>query len=122
MKDTSDTRAVSARNIYFFRQRQRNAVFQAVLAFFAEKAEKEGLTKRELARRLGKDPAQITRWFAGPGNWTLDTVSDLLLAMGAAPGFSIEEFDLIERDENWGRLSKCEDTPISGRVIEDKRK
>jgi len=83
MKNTLGNIAISSRNIYFFRQRQKNKVFQSVIAYFAKRAELEGLTKKELAKRLGKNPSQITRWFSGPGNWTLDTISDLLLAMDA---------------------------------------
>lgn len=69
-------------DIFYYRQRQRNRVYSAVLSEFVRLAETQGLTKKELAFRLGKEPAQITRWLSGPGNWTLDTVSDLLLAMG----------------------------------------
>src|SRR5208282_3088978 len=39
------------------------------------------VTKKELAIRLGKDPAQITRWLSAPSNFELDTLSDILLAM-----------------------------------------
>ncbi len=53
------------------------------MRFFAEEAERRGLTKRELAAALDKDPAQITRWLAAPSNFELDTLSDILLALGA---------------------------------------
>lgn len=74
---------ITPRDIFYFRQRQKSKVFHSVLASFVELAKSKGLTKKELAKRLNKDPAQLTRWFSGPGNWTLDTISDLLLAMGA---------------------------------------
>lgn len=73
---------ISMDDLYYYRQRHRNRVFSAVVSLFSKLVETKGLTKRELALRLGKEPAQITRWFSGPSNWTLDTVSDLLLAMG----------------------------------------
>ena len=85
MKNTSSHNAppVPERDVLYFRHRYQNRVFQSVMAYFETLAERDGLTKAQLAQALGKDPAQITRWFAVPGNWTLDTVSDLLLAMQA---------------------------------------
>lgn len=35
------------------------------------------------AAALEKDPAQITRWLSAPSNFELDTLSDILLALGA---------------------------------------
>src|SRR5579862_2212032 len=79
----SSSTPINSDDIFYYRQRQKNRVFSAVVSLFSKLVEKEGLTKRELAFRLGKEPAQITRWFSGPSNLTLDTVSDLLLAMGS---------------------------------------
>lgn len=81
MENTLGVERLSDKEIYYFRQRNKNRIYQAIVAYFADRAEIVGLTKSEVARKLGKDPAQITRWFSGPGNWTLDTISDLLLAM-----------------------------------------
>lgn len=95
---SSGSRPLSRREIAYYQQRLRNRAFEAVLAYFEQRAVQEGLTKKELARRLGKDPSQITRWFSGPGNWTLDTVSDLLLAMGAEPELAISTFESMLQD------------------------
>lgn len=81
MESTSKSLALSDRHIFYFRQRLKNRLFQSVIACFARQAETKGLTKRDLALRLKKDPAQLTRLLSGSGNWTLDTVSELLLAM-----------------------------------------
>jgi transcriptional regulator with XRE-family HTH domain len=77
------TGKISDEDIVYFRERNRNRVYSAVVGMFSKLVEQENLTKREIALRLGKQPSQITRWLSGPNNWTLDTVSDLLIAMGA---------------------------------------
>jgi plasmid maintenance system antidote protein VapI len=51
-------------------------------------AQTAGLTKAELARRIGRPPEMVHRWLAAPRNLTLDTVCELLL------GISGEEFML----------------------------
>ena len=83
MKSTLSNRKLPARDVFFFRQRFKNKVFQSVLLYFTDLAKEKGLAKRDIANLLDKDPSQITRWFSGPNNWTLDTISDLLLAMDA---------------------------------------
>lgn len=77
---------ISEAYLKLFRQRQKQRVYQLVLKLFLEEAEK-GLTKKDLAKKIGKNAAQVTRWFSGPSNWTLDTVSDLLIAMGSEMNF-----------------------------------
>jgi DNA-binding phage protein len=48
-----------------------------------------GLSKAELARMVGKNPAQIRRLFAAGGNPEIRTISALTIAMGGrlAPSF-----------------------------------
>lgn len=117
MANTSGSHAISQREIYYFRQRLKNRLFQSIVAFFAEKAEKEELTKRDLALSLGKDPAQITRWLSGPGNWTLDTVSDLLLAMDSELDLRVEPLDLRSAPTKvllaWGDSPKVGDDQMT---------
>lgn len=119
MNNTSENDAISSRNIYFFRQRQKNKVFQSVLAYFAEQAEAEGLTKKALAIRLQKDPSQITRWFSGAGNWTLDTISDLLLAMDAEMEHSIVPLDKADHGLTVVDLHKSTSAPSSATTGEE---
>lgn len=83
MANTLEMHPLTDREIFYFRQRQKNRVFQSVIAYFADQVKVRGLSKRDVATLLNRDPAQITRWLSGPSNWTLDTISDLLLAMNA---------------------------------------
>ncbi len=71
------------RDVFYFRQRMKNRVFAKIVSFFSEEAERTGITKKDIAANLKRDPAQISRWLSSPTNMTLETISDLLLAMGA---------------------------------------
>lgn len=102
MANTSEMHRLSEREVFYYRQRQKNRFFQAVIAYFSDRAESEGLTKRDVATLLDKEPSQITRWLSGPGNWTLDTISDLLLAMGAELDFGI-----VPLNENSSKSAPC---------------
>lgn len=46
--------------------------------------EKSGISKADLAKRMGKGADRISHLLGAPGNWTLDTVSDLLFALTGA--------------------------------------
>lgn len=64
---------------YFFRQRNRNRVFDTVVAAL----EDAKISRSDLARKLGMPRSQISRQLSGPANWTCDTISDLLFAIEA---------------------------------------
>ena len=104
MENTLKTKQPTKRDYLYFRQRQKNKVFQSVIAYFAKVAEEQGLTKKELACLLEKDPSQITRWFKGPGNWELDTISDLLLAMNAEMDFKITSLNNDQKTKSLGAV------------------
>ena len=64
----------------YFQQRLRLRVFNFIFSKFIE-AQKDGLTKASLTRRIEKTPDLINRWLGGSSNLTLDTISDLLLGI-----------------------------------------
>lgn len=66
----------------YFQARLRNRLFNFILARFSVE-QKNGLTKAALARRIGKSPEVINRWLGAPSNLTIDSISDLLLGIGA---------------------------------------
>lgn len=67
----------------YLRERQRNRLYSFIVKKFLEQEKKSGLTRAELARRINRRPEQVTRWLGAPGNWTLDTVADLLVGIAA---------------------------------------
>ena len=64
-----------------FRERFRVRLHDLVREEFLKQHAESGLTRAEVARRIGPRPEQITRWFGAPYNRTLETISDLLLAV-----------------------------------------
>lgn len=85
MDGTSKTSRKSARDIAYFAQRYRNRVYSKLVSFIAEQCEARGLSQKDIAHILGKDPGLISRWLSQPSNLTLDTVSQLALAFDAEP-------------------------------------
>ena len=61
-------------------------------------------------------PSQLTKWLAGPGNWTLDTVSNLLFSIDAELHFSVSSFAKKAKsnefhDLNWPPPFPAQPTP-----------
>jgi hypothetical protein len=66
----------------YFQERLKGRAYDLVVNEFLRQCDLDStLTQAAVARRLEKRPEQINRWLAGPGNWTLETLSDLLLAI-----------------------------------------
>ena len=72
---------LSASALGYLNERVRNSFYDYVLRRFYEAVKQEKLTKARLARRLGLEPARVTRLLGSPGNWTLDTISELLVGI-----------------------------------------
>jgi len=110
------TSAISPRETAYYRRRQQNRLFSKLADFFAGEAKGGRISRKEIARKLGKDPAQITRWLSSPSNFELDTISDLLLAMGAELDLNIVRF--VDRPKpNFAHplsISHCTATNPSG--------
>lgn len=81
----------------YFQERLRNKLYDFIVSQFLDKERKHELTIDDLARRLNKKPKQITRWFASPSNWKIDTISDLMLGICRAEmDFSVKVFTEIK--------------------------
>jgi hypothetical protein len=55
-----------------------------VLTTILEELERSGVSQTELAKRIDKDEAQVSRFLGSPSNSTLDTVSDFLYGIAGA--------------------------------------
>jgi hypothetical protein len=93
MANTSKLSPVTDRDIFYYRQRTKNRLFEALTAFFAEEVERRKISKKDIAECLRRDPASITRWLTTPSNLTLDTISDLLLSLGAEMDYTVAKFN-----------------------------
>jgi hypothetical protein len=80
LSEPTGTDRVSRGTLAYFRARLKQRIHSLIVREFKE----SGLSQADLARRLGKEPAQLCRLLSGPGNLTLDTVSDLLFAISGA--------------------------------------
>jgi hypothetical protein len=92
----------------FFREEFRNQLHAEVVRRFRALAD-QGFTKAHLARRIGKSPEQVIRWLGAPGNWTLDTASDLLTGMRAVP--------FVQTDDLVNHLVSPEDDITESEVV-----
>lgn len=90
LSEIQNSETLSVGTLAYFRQRLRNRLYGLVLTEFLKQESEDKVTKAKIARRTRRtNPAQITRWLAAPSNWTIDTISDLMVAMGTEPGLSI---------------------------------
>ena len=81
---------IPKRTIAYFTRRLRHHLHELVTNEFYSLAADEKITPGRLAKRLDKDPAQITRWLGAPGNWTLDTVAQLMVGVAVDPRFILK--------------------------------
>lgn len=89
--DLSSKETLPAKILGYFRARQRNRVHEVILNSFIKAQKDHDITRADVARRMGKRPELITRWLGGPGNITLDTISDLMLAVGKEIEFKVSD-------------------------------
>ena len=97
LSDPAGDEAIPNVTLAYFQARHRSRIYEAILREFL----KSGITQASLARRMGKRPEQVNRMLGAPGNWTLDTVSDLLFAIsGAEPVYGVR-YPLWEPPRNF---------------------
>lgn len=75
-KPTGEERIPIA-SLGYMRARNKHRLYTLVIREF----KKSRISQTTLARRLGKGTDVVCRLLAAPGNWQLDTISDLLFAI-----------------------------------------
>jgi plasmid maintenance system antidote protein VapI len=93
MENTSELPAVDDRDIFYYQRRNQNRIFETLTSFFADEAERRGITKKDVADAIRRDPASITRLLSTPSNITADTISSFLLGLGAEMDYRIVRFN-----------------------------
>src|SRR3954453_20298410 len=74
-------KAISDGDKSYARTTTRLMIAGAVWQLWEQLRDEQGLDQQWLADRLDKDKSRVSRLLKGPGNWTIDTVADLLEAM-----------------------------------------
>ena len=88
-------------------ERNRARLYDVVIAALAAEGKAGRLSRDDLAQRLGKTRQEIDDTLSGPSDWTLDTVSDLLWAVGAeldvrvASGPATSPEPHVDPDDSW---------------------
>lgn len=103
--------AISEGKLEYFRSRLSNRFHEFIIDEFIRLSKEKNVTKADLARKIGKAPAQITRWLGEPGNWTMDTLSDLALGMGCEPSTGL--IRLAEQQTATAQLPASITHPVS---------
>jgi DNA-binding phage protein len=100
---------IPAFEIGYLKAAAQDEAYESVLsAFLKESAAVSGITKAFIARRSGKSPEQITRYFSAPGNWTLDTYTVLCAAFGYKPVLAVEKIcDMRRENACHDLVSEC---------------
>lgn len=106
---------IPASTLGYFRTRNRLNVFSVVQREFRG----SGITQAELAARLGRGTDRVCRLLGAPGNWTLDTVSDLLFAIAGAEvnyqaSHPLDKPPRNQREPDWIHSQQDSSQPLPG--------
>jgi transcriptional regulator with XRE-family HTH domain len=72
-----------------YAERNRFRAYEAVVKAVERAANEHKLNRKRIAQLIGRSPAQVSTWLSSPSNLTLDTISDLLRAVGATMDYNV---------------------------------
>ncbi|MCJ2135626.1 hypothetical protein MKK69_16465 [Methylobacterium sp. J-026] len=74
----------------------RARLFGAIRVAAEYRKNVEGLTRKDVADRMGRDEATVSRTFSAPANWTIKTISDLCYSLNLDMQFVL--IDRLDKD------------------------
>lgn len=77
----------------YFQEGFRASIQRELLELFERAKITRGLSRVDLARKIGRRPEQVTRWLSSSSNLEADTISDIALGMGYIPRVSFESVE-----------------------------
>ena len=75
--------------------RVRDLAFDSVIGLW-RKRRAEGMTQRDLLKRMRSSPATLSRNLRAPGNWTMRTFGELVQALGGRVTITVEAAEDVE--------------------------
>lgn len=84
-KITPSEAGLSSRQLAFFEGLAQNRAHSTVLSVLEPLLKTGGISRAELAKKINREPSQVTRWLSSPENWTLQTLGILLGGLGYVP-------------------------------------
>lgn len=75
--------------------------------------ENSGISKKELARRLGRSGSFVTQILSGVRNMTLGTLSDICFVLGKKPKVTMKEVSETLSRKGWDKLSTGLELPLT---------
>lgn len=72
----------------YFQENFREAIHQDLLERYQYLRDTRGLSRSDLAKKIGRRPEQVTRWLSSPTNLEVDSISDMGLGLGVIPKLS----------------------------------
>lgn len=97
LASSPDASPIPAATLGYFDAYAQDQAYDSVMQLFLKLADEGAMTRALIAKRLKKKPEQVTRWLGGPGNWTLRTLADLLLAMDYVPQITAVPLSSLRR-------------------------
>jgi transcriptional regulator with XRE-family HTH domain len=123
LSEILEWKAIPEDKLVYFRERLRHKLHAVILDAFLARSKERDLKQSDLAVRIHRKRAQITRWLSSESNLTLDSVSDLMVGLGmdfdSFPFSPIEKtITLAKRDKKLAENAQTE-AAEAGRSSDD---